>query len=243
MLPTSITDVFADAGLAAAVARRRPALVAMTLYVWNVARSLFLASNIKRHAPGTRVIVGGPEVTPDNAWVVHHPALDAGVFGEGESRHRPHGGGSDFPGLSGRGSRKLFPQQRARSGESASAGPLGLAFMPVPLPRWDHRTFHRRHNLSRNGSRVPVQVPLLLLPQGVSRRSIASEGISGEGPRLCVTTWIHPCGKSISWTLLSTHDRASGAYSLPWLGGEFARMSLFTPNCGPTCCLTKMCAS
>jgi len=86
VLPTSITDVFADAGLAASVAGRRPALVAMTLYVWNVARSLFLASNIKRHASGTRVIVGGPEVTPDNAWVVHHPALDAGVFGEGESR-------------------------------------------------------------------------------------------------------------------------------------------------------------
>lgn len=86
VLPPSVTDVFADTGLAAAVAARGPALVAMTLYVWNAARSLFLASNIKRSSPGTRVIVGGPEVTPDNAWVIHHPALDAGIFGEGESR-------------------------------------------------------------------------------------------------------------------------------------------------------------
>jgi radical SAM superfamily enzyme YgiQ (UPF0313 family) len=86
VLPAHITDVLGDAGLAAAVAERRPDVLAMTLYVWNVARSLFLASNVKRLVPGTRVIVGGPEVTPDNAWVIHHPAVDAGVFGEGESR-------------------------------------------------------------------------------------------------------------------------------------------------------------
>jgi len=58
----------------------------MTLYVWNAQRSLFLAANIKRRAPETLVIVGGPEVTPDNRWVLEHPAVDAGVFGEGESR-------------------------------------------------------------------------------------------------------------------------------------------------------------
>lgn len=81
-----IVDVYADRGLAAKIAARSPDILALTLYVWNVQRSLFLASALKRGSPRTLVIVGGPEVTPDNRWVLHHPAVDAAVFGEGESR-------------------------------------------------------------------------------------------------------------------------------------------------------------
>jgi len=86
ILEPDIADVFGDEGLAARIALRRPAVLALTLYVWNVQRSLFLASNVKRRAPEVKVLVGGPEVTPDNVWVQEHPAVDAGVFGEGESR-------------------------------------------------------------------------------------------------------------------------------------------------------------
>ena len=89
ILEPQIVDVFADRGLVLEIVKRRPAIVAMTLYVWNVGRSLFLASNIKKRAPQTRILVGGPEVTPDNIWVMRHPAVDAGVFGEGESRIGP----------------------------------------------------------------------------------------------------------------------------------------------------------
>jgi radical SAM superfamily enzyme YgiQ (UPF0313 family) len=89
ILEPRIVDVLADQGLVLEVVKRRPAIVAMTLYVWNVDRSLFLASNIKKLAPQTRILVGGPEVTPDNAWVMRHPSVDAGVFGEGESRIGP----------------------------------------------------------------------------------------------------------------------------------------------------------
>ncbi len=89
ILGPDITDVFADQGLAGKVADMRPAVAALTLYVWNVERSLFLASNIKRRLPSTLILVGGPEVTPDNKWVLEHPAVDAGVFGEGESRIAP----------------------------------------------------------------------------------------------------------------------------------------------------------
>ena len=89
ILESQIVDVFADRGLALEIIKRRPTIVAMTLYVWNVDRSLFLASNIKKLAPQTLILVGGPEVTPDNAWVMRHPSVDAGVFGEGESRIGP----------------------------------------------------------------------------------------------------------------------------------------------------------
>jgi len=85
-LDPSAADILADEGLTARILKERPDVVAMTLYVWNSQRSLFLASNLKRRAPGLRILVGGPEVTPDNRWVLEHPAVDAGVFGEGESR-------------------------------------------------------------------------------------------------------------------------------------------------------------
>jgi radical SAM superfamily enzyme YgiQ (UPF0313 family) len=85
-LDPDITDVFADEGLLTKIVEKQPSAVAFTLYVWNVEKSLFLASNIKRHLPGVFVVVGGPEVTPDNRWVLEHPAVDAGIFGEGESR-------------------------------------------------------------------------------------------------------------------------------------------------------------
>jgi len=89
ILEPQIVDVLADEGLAAEIAMRRPAVLALTLYVWNAQRSLFLASNVKKRSPETTILVGGPEVTPDNPWVMEHPAVDAGVFGEGESRIGP----------------------------------------------------------------------------------------------------------------------------------------------------------
>ena len=86
ILPSDVVDVLGDKALLTAIAERKPDVLAMTLYVWNVARSLFLAANLKRLLPRLAVLVGGPEVTEDNEWVLRHPAVDAGVFGEGESR-------------------------------------------------------------------------------------------------------------------------------------------------------------
>ncbi|MFH0822819.1 MAG: radical SAM protein [Pseudomonadota bacterium] len=86
ILEPRIVDVLGDKGLARKIVERSPDVLALSLYVWNVRRSLFLASAVKRCLPETRVLVGGPEVTPDNAWIQSHPAVDAGVFGEGESR-------------------------------------------------------------------------------------------------------------------------------------------------------------
>lgn len=86
IIPPHVVDIYADQGLADAIVAMRPDFVAMTLYVWNVQRSLLLALRVKRALPRTKILLGGPEVTPDNEWVIKHPAADAGVFGEGESR-------------------------------------------------------------------------------------------------------------------------------------------------------------
>lgn len=124
ILEPQIVDIFADHGLALEIVKRRPAILAMTLYVWNVDRSLFLASNIKRLAPQTRILIGGPEVTPDNDWVMRHPSVDAGVFGEGESRVGPLIAAllrGDIPELTG-----FFLKT-----------PTGLRLDPRPSPAWD----------------------------------------------------------------------------------------------------------
>ncbi len=81
-----IVDVFCDQGLVERICEGMPSILALSLYVWNAQKSLFVASAIKNRLPDVRIVVGGPEVTPDNHWVLEHPAVDAGVFGEGESR-------------------------------------------------------------------------------------------------------------------------------------------------------------
>jgi radical SAM superfamily enzyme YgiQ (UPF0313 family) len=86
ILPSEVVDLFGDKALLASIVERKPDVLAMTLYMWNVGRSLFIAANVKKLRPDTVVLVGGPEVTEDNTWVLRHPAVDAGVFGEGESR-------------------------------------------------------------------------------------------------------------------------------------------------------------
>ncbi len=86
ILETRIADVYADTGLTERIIEKAPDVLALSLYVWNVERSLFIASNVRRALPNISVVIGGPEVTRDNPWVLSHPAPSAGLFGEGEAR-------------------------------------------------------------------------------------------------------------------------------------------------------------
>src|SRR5689334_15820911 len=58
------TDALGDTLLADAIAQREPAVVGLSLYLWNTQRSLHLAREIKRRSPRTRIVIGGPEVGP-----------------------------------------------------------------------------------------------------------------------------------------------------------------------------------
>lgn len=60
-----------------------PDAIGLSLYLWNTDRSLYLAQKIKETL-GTKVIIGGPEVTGDNPYVVR-TWVDLMVVGEGES--------------------------------------------------------------------------------------------------------------------------------------------------------------
>ena len=84
ILPRAIADHAGDAALVDAIVARAPNLLGLSLYTWNSERSLAVALRAKQRLPALLVVVGGPEVQPDNAWLLAHPAVDLAVIGEGE---------------------------------------------------------------------------------------------------------------------------------------------------------------
>lgn len=83
ILPQSFASYLGDAAILNQVDRRRPEIIGFTVYLWNVQRTLHLARRIKQiYSP--RIIMGGPEVTPDNP-LVHDSAIDFNVYGAGEA--------------------------------------------------------------------------------------------------------------------------------------------------------------
>ena len=84
VLPAELANTLGDHALAAALADREPWMVGFTCYLWNIERTLWIARRLKRLRPGVRVVLGGPEITADNAWVLDTPDYDFAVVGEGE---------------------------------------------------------------------------------------------------------------------------------------------------------------
>ncbi len=63
--------------------------VAFSCYIWNIESSLKLADDIKKIAPSTRIILGGPEASFGIFQLMHdNPAVDFVVRGEGEAVFR-----------------------------------------------------------------------------------------------------------------------------------------------------------
>jgi radical SAM superfamily enzyme YgiQ (UPF0313 family) len=84
ILPAPTANTLGDHALVAELARRGPWLVGFTCYLWNIERTLWVARELKRRLPQVRVVLGGPEVTADNAWVLETGDYDFAVVGEGE---------------------------------------------------------------------------------------------------------------------------------------------------------------
>lgn len=61
-------------------------VVAFSCYIWNIDLTLKIAANLKKVAPDTKIIFGGPEVSFDpEALMQEHRWLDFVVVGEGEA--------------------------------------------------------------------------------------------------------------------------------------------------------------
>ena len=84
VLSPEITEHLGDTLLAERVIASRPDYLGLSLYVWNIERSLHLARQVRRLLPETKIIIGGPEVAADNHLLHDESLFDAAVVGEGE---------------------------------------------------------------------------------------------------------------------------------------------------------------
>jgi radical SAM superfamily enzyme YgiQ (UPF0313 family) len=84
IFPPALANRLSDQGIVAAILEREPFLVGFTCYLWNIDRTLWIAQRLKEHRPELKIVLGGPEITPDNAWVLKSPGLDFAAIGEGE---------------------------------------------------------------------------------------------------------------------------------------------------------------
>ena len=67
------------------VCARRPHLLGLSCYTWNVQASLALCRRVKQVLPGTLVVLGGPQVAPLSTELLSaHEVVDCVVTGEGE---------------------------------------------------------------------------------------------------------------------------------------------------------------
>lgn len=121
VVPPATTDALGDTLLADALAADEPDFLGFSLYLWNTERSLHLAREVKRRSPRTRVLVGGPEVSSDNPFVLGQKGFDLAVTGEAEDTFGPL--------------MRALLDGRSPAGLPGVAvrGPLGLsAFGPAP---------------------------------------------------------------------------------------------------------------
>lgn len=84
IFPSSLANQLSEEGIAQAILQQRPWLVGFTCYLWNIERTLWIARRIKELDAGVQIMLGGPEITADNGWVLDDAALDYAAIGEGE---------------------------------------------------------------------------------------------------------------------------------------------------------------
>jgi radical SAM superfamily enzyme YgiQ (UPF0313 family) len=109
-----------------------PDLIGFGVAVWNLERTLYLCRELKKRLSETLLVLGGPEVTADNDYLLERGGFDAGVVGEGEET---------FVGLldallHGR-SLRAVPGLLIREGESWALTPLRALVQPldgIPSP-------------------------------------------------------------------------------------------------------------
>jgi radical SAM superfamily enzyme YgiQ (UPF0313 family) len=86
LLSPALCNTLGDRALVRELADRRPWMVGFTCYLWNIERTLWVARELKRLLPRVRIVLGGPEITADNTWVLQSDegVCDFAVIGEGE---------------------------------------------------------------------------------------------------------------------------------------------------------------
>ncbi len=84
ILPPVMANTYSDTGLVTEILARDPWMVGFSCYLWNINRTLWIAQQLKAANPQIQIVLGGPEITSDNQWVLESGSIDYAVIGEGE---------------------------------------------------------------------------------------------------------------------------------------------------------------
>ena len=84
IFPPKLANSLSDWGIVEAVLAREPWLVGFTCYLWNIDRTIWICQQLKARRPDLQIVLGGPEITADNGWVLEQPCVDFASIGEGE---------------------------------------------------------------------------------------------------------------------------------------------------------------
>ncbi len=88
-LPPPESQADDNRALVARILAARPDVIAATLYLWNIERTLRVLAAVRRARPETAVVVGGPEVARPHPFLFRSAAVDVVVVGEGETVFAP----------------------------------------------------------------------------------------------------------------------------------------------------------
>jgi len=65
---------------------KKPDIIAISVYIWNVQIVKFISSHLKNILPKTKIVLGGPEASYNsNLWLNNFPHIDFIIFGAGEA--------------------------------------------------------------------------------------------------------------------------------------------------------------
>jgi radical SAM superfamily enzyme YgiQ (UPF0313 family) len=84
IIPPEITDLYGDTELISFIIDKKPDYLCASLYLWNTERTLYIIDKVKEFLPSIHTIVGGPEVSYDNEFILKNLSIDFYVFGEAE---------------------------------------------------------------------------------------------------------------------------------------------------------------
>lgn len=84
IMPAHLANTLSEQGLVEAILERNPWMVGFSCYLWNIDRTLWIVERLKERRPELKIVLGGPEITIDNAWVLQQGLVDYFVIGEGE---------------------------------------------------------------------------------------------------------------------------------------------------------------
>ncbi len=82
--PRIYTDLLTESSYIEYAVNEQPDLLVFSLYLWNIEKSLRIVKKLVKLLPTAKFLFGGPEVNPDNSFLLSSEEFSEGIVGEGE---------------------------------------------------------------------------------------------------------------------------------------------------------------